>query len=136
MRCKLMTSRNDAPDECRKAFGYPSEREERRAGAACRKKLENPVGIRLNARRPGAPIGRRHDGSERLDLKIVFDIHGHGMCFRDVLGDNPTLVPSGDRRLSIDCHLAPLRLTVSFPARRSDTEGRPPPCDGAASPDG
>ena len=70
---------DDAPHQLGMALGDPAEHEKRAADAGGGENIEEPVGVPDDPTRQGVPIAAIDDPGERLDLKIVLDVHREGV---------------------------------------------------------
>src|ERR1700733_2857007 len=79
MACQLMTILNDPADQGRKPLRHPAEDKESRLHPSGVELVKDPVGVQIDTARERLPIGAVYTLSECLDLKVVLDIHGHGV---------------------------------------------------------
>ena len=73
----LVAVARDVTDQLRKAFGHPTQHEERRADSGPVQQAQQPIRVLLDATGKRRPIARRDPIRERRDLKIVFDVNRH-----------------------------------------------------------
>ena len=97
MGSKLVPHTDYRANDPRVALCNPAEREESRSRARIGEELKNYVGVRLNSALEAVPLLSINYAEERLDLKVVFDIHGKGVEARIACRGRTSAPPGNDR---------------------------------------
>jgi hypothetical protein len=80
--CHFVPSVDDAAHELWVTFGDPAEREKGGPELAFVKHQENPLDVALDPALAPIPLIARDMGSQRRDLKVVFDVDRQSVDYR------------------------------------------------------